>query len=294
MVRGTIYAALPHTGDDTMGRHTGESRFGDRMTQRKFFVFLLLALCSPLPAQQSQPGSAAPTDAQLKATTARGRMLAEYDVAAWHATDVVEALKPDRAAAVVYLARRTNGKWEVVFGRMSPQNDRFLIVYRASEGEVPEEFTAKKLDPPVEDRGFYFEAAKAIETASKDFGRPPRPYNRYVLPTEDGRLYVYFLPGQTNAGIYPLGGDVRYTITLDGGTIIEKRQMHSNIIEKKESPPSGQQLAGGYHTHGVNNAVEDSDVFHVLNRQPSIPEIVGTPDKHMYEIETDGTINRVK
>lgn len=256
-------------------------------------LLLYLCLCGALLAQDKK-GNGAPTDAQLKATTERGRMLAEYDVAAWHATDAVEALNPDHAAAAVYLAHRISGKWEVVFGRMSPKDDGFLIVYRATEGEDPEKFTAKKVDPPLEDRGFYFEAAKALETASKDFGQPPRPYNRYILPTEDGRLYVYFLPGQTNDGVYPLGGDVRYTVTLDGSTILDKRQMHKSIIEKKESPPAGQQIAGGYHTHALNNDVEDSDVFHVLNRQPSVPEIVGTPDKHVYEIETDGTINRMK
>jgi hypothetical protein len=44
----------------------------------------------------------------------------------------------------------------------------------------------------------------------------------------------------------------------------------------------------------LDNDVEDSDVFHVLTRSPLVPEIVGTPDKHVYEIETDGSIKRQK
>jgi hypothetical protein len=70
--------------------------------------------------------------------------------------------------------------------------------------------------------------------------------------------------------------------------------MHKTIIEKKNDLQPGQTLAGGYHTHVLNNDVEDSDVFHVLTRKPSIPEIVGTPDQHSYEIETTGTIKRIK
>lgn len=255
-------------------------------------LVLLASCCASL--AQNATRETAPTPAQLAATTARGRMLAEYDVAAWHATDAVEALKPDHAAAPLYLARKVGGKWEVVFGRLSLEKDKFLIVYRAAQGTTSEEFTVKKSDPPAEDRGFYFEASRAIETASRDFGRPGRPYNNYVLPTEDGQFYVYFLPGQTKEDVYPLGGDVRYTVTLDGSTIVNKRQMHTTIIENKAALQPGQELAGGYHTHMLDNDVEDSDVFHVLTRSPLVPEIVGTPDKHVYEIETDGSIKREK
>ena len=262
------------------------------MTER--ICAMVVVLACALPAQVSKPETKAPSPAELAATSARGKMLAEYDVAASHADDAVAALQPDPSIAPLYLARKMFGQWEVVYGRLTPNRDRFLIVYRATQGATPTEFTAKKLDPPAEDRGFYLGAAKAAEIANRDFGNPGRPYNTYVLPTEDGRLYVYLLPGQTREGVYPLGGDVRYTITLDGSTIADKRQMHKTIIEKKEPVPEGTKLAGGYHTHVLNNEIEESDVFHVLVRTPSIPEYVGTPDKHMYEIATDGTIKRVQ
>jgi hypothetical protein len=261
------------------------------MIRIPIILLFVLAVCLAI-AQNSKTPNLAPTPAQLKATTERGRMLAEYDVAGWHATDAVETLKPDHAAAPMYIARKVDGKWEVAFGRLS--GDKFVIVYRAAEGANPEEFKARKILPPEQDRGFYFQAAKALQTTSNDFGHWQRPYNRYVLPTGDGRLYVYFLPAQTAEGVYPLGGDVRYTVTLDGSTIVDRRQMHSTIVEKKNSPQPGQQLAGGYHTHALNNDVEDSDVFHVLTRLPPLPEIVGTPDQHLYEIATDGTITREK
>jgi len=257
-------------------------------------AWLVLLIAAPAVGQEEKTESKTPTHAELVATTARGRMLADYDVAAWHATDAVEALKPDHAAAPMYVARKVGERWDVVFGRLSPDRGSFLIVYRASEGAGESEFKGKKSDPPAEDHGFYLGAAKALETTAKDFGKQSRPYNTYVLPSENGQLYVYFLPGQTAEGVYPLGGDLRYTVTLDGSTIVEKRQMHKTIIEKKNDLQPGQKLAAGYHTHVVNNDVEDSDVFHVLTRKPSIPEIVGTPDQHKYEIETTGTIRRIK
>lgn len=263
------------------------------MIRRMMLPLVLLVSSCTLLAQDGKKETA-PSPAQLKATSARGRMLAEYDVAAWHATDAVEGLKPDHAAAPLCLARKVSGKWEVVFGRPSPERDKFLILYRASEGATPEDFSVKKLEPAADDRDFYFHAWKAVETTAKDLGALARPYNSYVLPNGNGQLYVYFLPGQTTEGAYPLGGDVRYTVTLDGGTIVSKRQMHKTIVEKKDTVQPGQTLAGGYHSHALSNDVEDSDVFHVLTRNPSVPEIVGTPDKHVYEIHTDGSITREK
>ena len=255
---------------------------------------LTLAVAGGVLGQEEKKENKTPTHAELVATTARGRMLADYDVAAWHATDAVEALKPDHATAPMYLAKENGDKWEVVFGKLSPDQSSFLVVYRATEGTSETDFKAKKLDPPGEDHGFYLGAAKALQTVGRDFGKQSRPYNTYILPTESGQLYVYFLPGQTAEGVWPLGGDVRYTVTLDGSAIVEKRQMHKTIIEKKNDLQPGQKLAAGYHTHALNNDVEDSDVFHVLTRKPSIPEIVGTPDQHTYEIETTGTIKRIK
>src|SRR4051812_42708433 len=56
---------------------------------------------------------------ELDAISTRGRMLAEYDQAAWHGTDAVMELRPDQSRMGGYLARRrADGLWEVVFGRL--------------------------------------------------------------------------------------------------------------------------------------------------------------------------------
>jgi hypothetical protein len=256
------------------------------MARRTALPLLLLASCSFLLAQKAEHENKVPTAEDLRAITARGKMLAEYDVAAWHATDVIQDLKPVEGSTRNYIAKKTDAGWVVVFGRISDAHDKFLILYQANQGTRPDFFTDKKYDPPLENTDFYFYAAKAFEAALKDLGAVNRPYNAYAIPSETGQLYVYLLPAQTENGVYPLGGDVRYTFTANGDSMVEKRQMHKSILDFAVKKGS----VSGYHTHVLSLTPEDSDVFHVLARKPSIPEYVGTFDKKIYIIQTDGTI----
>ena len=180
------------------------------------------------------------------------------------------------------------------FGHLNTTRDKFLIAYEATQGATPQDFTVKKFDPPQVDASFYAAAAKAIDTAMNDFRGQNRPCNVAVLPVPPNQFYLYVIPAQTKTDIYPLGGDVRYLITQDGNTIVDKRQLHKTIIEVSQSSiPKGATSVAGYHTHVLSDVLEDTDVFHVLTRQPSQPEYVGTPNKKSYEIETDGTIREV-
>jgi hypothetical protein len=222
--------------------------------------------------------------------TARGRALYEYDQAAWHATDAVQTMHPPDQSVGRYIARKGDAGWTVAFGRLNGQRDKFLIGYEATQGATLQEFKVKKIDPPDEDTNFYLAAAKAFDTALHDFQGEKRPYNVAVLPAPPHQLYVYVVPAQTKAEIYPLGGDVRYLMTEDGGTIVEKRQLHKSVLEiDPSSIPKNTTPAGGYHTHVLSDVPEDTDVFHLLARQPSRPEFIGTRNKKMYEISVDGT-----
>jgi hypothetical protein len=227
--------------------------------------------------------------------TARGRALYEYDQAAWHATDAVLAMHPPDQSVERYLALKSDKGWTVVFGHLSDQRDRFLIEYEATQGATLQEFAVKKLDPPKEDTTFYLAAAKAFDIARHDFQEDKRPYNVAILPAPSNQLFVYVMPAQTKVGIYPLGGDVRYLITADGGSIVEKRQLHKTVLEiPPSSIPEGTTPAARVHTHVLSDVPEDTDVFHVLTRQPSQPEVVCTPNKKLYKISVDGTIRESK
>lgn len=254
-------------------------------------ISLALALLLSASAAVAQKRSSPPSKAELAEITERGRALAEYDVAAWHATDAVLALKPDEGSVTRYVARKTGDRWVVVFGRLNEKRDKFLVVYEAAQGAGPREFSVKKHETPQEDAGFYLNAARAIDTVLADFKGERRPYNVAALPAAAGRFYVYVVPAQTEQGVFPLGGDARYLVSADGSKVVEKRQLHKSIIEFK-APPDVAGVADSFHIAVLDNVPEDTDVFHVLSRKPLVPEWVGT-EQYVYRIEADGTITYV-
>jgi hypothetical protein len=254
-----------------------------------FNLVLFLTCVSFAASNKSEPSPVLPD------VTARGRALYEYDQAAWHASDAVQAPHPPTESVARYIARKSDTGWTVAFGHLNERRDKFLVGYEAIQGATLQEFRVKKLDPPQEDTSFYLATAKAIDVALDDFQGEKRPYNVAVLPAPSNQLYVYVIPAQTKPGIYPLGSDVRYLITADGGTIAEKRQLHKNMIEfSPSSTPKGAIPAGGFHTHILSDVPEDTDVFYVLTRQPPLPEMIGTRNKKLYEISKDGTIRERK
>lgn len=244
----------------------------------------LLLLANPAIGQRTTP----PSKAELAQITERGRLLAQYDIAAWYASDAVVATKPTQGLVARYIAKKDGGTWTVMFGRLNTAADKFLIAYEATQGASPKEFKVTKHDPPKEDTGFFLSAAKAIETSLADFKGAARPYNLAVLPASSNQIYVYAVPAQTRDGAFPLGGDTRYLVSAEGSKILEKRQLHISIIEF--SPRASEDTQAGFHTAVLDEIPEDTDVFHVLTRRPSVPEYVGTK-QFVFRIEIDGTIN---
>jgi hypothetical protein len=246
---------------------------------------LLLALAVPRSFAQSVH---APTAQELVAITERGILLNEYDQAAWHASDAVQTANPKTVEGQHYIGKKENGKWTVVFGKLTADRKLFEIHYEAVQQTKPQEFSVSQEYAQRADAGFYLFAARAIELAQHDFQGVNRPYNMAVLPAPQDQLYVYFYPGQTKPRIYPLGGDVRYLVSSDGTKIVEKRQLHKSILES--SPlDKNKRVAAGFHTHVLSDLPEDTDVLHVLTQDPRVPEMVGTAH-FIYKVLTDGTI----
>lgn len=253
---------------------------------RRIAALALSAALSLAPAASAQKKDAPPTPAELAEIAARGRLLAAYDAAAWHSTDALAALAPPPGSVEGYVGRKTASGWTVVYGRLDAKREKYLIAYEAAEGAAPTEFKVKRHEPPAEDRGFYLFAARAVETALEAFsGDRQRPYNVAVLPAPADRFYVYVLPAQTREGVYPHGGDARFLVSADGLKLVEQRRMHRSVIDFEVSP----RMAAGFHTAIQDNVPEDSDVFYVLSRKPSVPEYVLT-EKFAYRVETDGSI----
>ncbi len=270
--------------------------FKQTCTQRpdrlRRFAATLLLLCT---ASIAEAQVERPTDSQLADITARGRALAAYDFAAWHGSDAIGPLKPIPGTVTRYIARETPKGWVVAFGRLTAARDTFLVAYEAvrtsTNGEF-EGFTGVSHAKPVVDTGYFVHAARAIDTATVEFGLVRRSYNIAALPTSSGNWYVYLFPAPTIAGVWPLGADARYLISADGRTILERRRLHNSVIEFSASrvqKPAGSTMQAGFHTAVVAEIPEDTDVYHVLSRTPKVPEYVAT-DHFIYRIDTDGKI----
>jgi len=243
------------------------------------------------PAQRVQP----PSKEELAAITARGRELAEYDAAAWRASDAVQALKPREGSIQQYIAKKTDRGWVVSFGRQDPKEGRFLAHYEATQKPgKPEEFEVKERNPLQGGDAFLQAASRSIDATLKDFVKnfqgEPRPYNVAVLPAEMGRLWVYLMPAQTKVGVWPLGGDFRYLISADGGEIVAKRQLHKTILENEPLKDKDKAQVVGMHSHVLDDSPEDTDVFHVLVRNPAVPELVVT-NQFVFQVDPDGSIS---
>ena len=230
-----------------------------------------------------------PSATEQAAITERGRLLAEYDTAAWQATDAVMAAHPKADASGRYVARKTEAGWVVDFGRLNSTGDKFLVGYEAVQVGSSAKFEVRSFDPMMEDTGWNLSAAKGIKTATRDFGGTDRRYNVAVLPAGRMEMYVYLYPAQVKVGIYPLGADVRYRLSPDGSKVIEKRQMHKTILERAPPTDPSESIAGGYHTHVLSDLPEDTDVMLVLTRQPRVPETVGA-GAYVFTVAVDGTI----
>jgi len=213
-------------------------------------------------------------------------MLAAYDRAAWHATDAFMALRPDLTTANTMVARLLpDGRWGVLFGRLTAAADTFYLVYEAVPTERPDSFVMSTHVPPTPLTGAERLVATALHTALLDFGTPQRPYNSYVLPRADSAFWVYFLPAQTDGATFPHGADIRYMIAPDGRRILDKHPMHKALLNLA-IPDSA---VSGLHTVLVDDVPQDSDVFLVLVRRPRRPELIATAH-YNYEIAIDGSI----
>ncbi|MEP6621190.1 MAG: hypothetical protein ABJE47_17830 [bacterium] len=234
-----------------------------------------------------------PTRDSLNAITIRGRLLSNYDFASSAASDSVMARKPAAELVRGWVARMRGDRWDVAFGRLNATSDTFFVAFEAHQRkENPDQFDVVTNTPARPDTGYYARASHAIAVAQADFGPQQRPYNPAILERPSGQFWVYLMPAQLRSNVFPLGADVRYLVDRDGKTVLAKRRLHQSLIESIPRRDDKAQLVAGTHTAVLDDIPEDTDVFHVLVRQPQVPEFVVT-DAFVYHIGLDGVIRVV-
>jgi hypothetical protein len=220
--------------------------------------------------------------------------LAQYLGATVHASDTVTALHATPSETNIYFARREGAEWWVVFGRLTAAKDTFLLAHEARQlGSLSDSFSVETFRPARPETGSYLRAARAIDVARRSFissAHPTRPYNVAVLLSDTNEWLVYVFPAQTRPDVWPLGGDVRYRVSSDGNTVLDARRMHNTIIEYgRPTLKDGDATKFGMHTAVLGDLPEDTDVLHVMMREPSVPEVIVT-DAFVFQVNPSGAI----
>jgi hypothetical protein len=240
----------------------------------------------PVPAAEAVH----PSPDSLAAISRRGRALAVVDSIAWLGADAMTSLSLPRDSIRRLVVRSTARGWEVASGVLSDDGSIYLISEIATPG-IQAAWASTLFDPPQPDTAYFARAARAIETSITMFRRPAaRPYIATAVPADDGPWWlVYLYPAPVVTGSWPRGGDIRFRVSADGRVITESRRLHETVTEynvrtarpasaliDRESPVSG-------------DTPEDTDVFHVIQRRPAIPELM-LAGKYRYRIDLDGSI----
>jgi hypothetical protein len=116
---------------------------------------VLLAALGALAAPSARAqGHSVPSDTLLAGVTARGRALADYDHAAWHATDAILAGRSATELAAVantmLAVQNPGGAWTVLWGRLSAAMDSFYVVFDARAIADPDSFVVRtNPDEPI-------------------------------------------------------------------------------------------------------------------------------------------------
>ena len=238
-----------------------------------------------------EPVLPAPSGDSLTAITRRGIALAEHDRIANLASDALLASYAADTGVRQFISRRTERGWEVAIGVLAPDHRSFLMTELSTPGIQRNKWAASSYDPPRPDSGYYARAARAIATSLPMF-RPVarRAYIATAVPAIDGQWWVYLYPAPTDDGAWPRGGDMRFHVSADGRIVTEARRLHETITEySAQTARSSSEPAVDKQPLVTGDAPEDTDVFHVLQRRPAMPELM-TAGRFRYRIDVDGRI----
>jgi hypothetical protein len=188
------------------------------------------------------------------------------------------------------ISRKTTNGWEVALGELTESGNEFRVSTIATPG-MQTTWASRVFDPPLADTGYFARAARAIETALVMFHPAARrPYTATAIPAEDGPWWwVYVYPSPLQEGVWPRGGDMRFRVSADGRVITESRRLHDEITEYSVRSARMTAVTADGLSILKGNVPEDTDVFHILQRRPALPELL-TAGKHRYRIDVDGRI----
>jgi len=244
----------------------------------------------PKPVAAARPSSPPSADS-LSSITRRGRTLAIRDSIASLAAAAMTSPVVPADSIVRLIVRRSERGWEVVSGRLSNGDKIFLVTEVSTPGIEPKRWASTTFDPPAVDTGYFANAARAIESSILMFHRSSsHTYVAMAIPAEEPPWWlVYIYPAASGDGVWPIGGDMRFRVSADGRVITESRRLHESVRQysvrtarSASRPWEGQPFVSG-------DTPEDTDVFHILQRRPALPELLRA-GRFRYRVDVDGSI----
>ena len=237
---------------------------------------LALALAAGGAHAQTSPAPAPIRDFDLATIERLGRAIWRQDAAAARATDALLKQVPDPAKAKIvgWVVDEDGDGARVRFVR-----DLGSGPEAAYDVEVPAR-GAPRVTTPADRALSAGELARlrARAAAGSSVTRVCRPrYNTAVLKDVDGDGWlVWLLAPSPAAGVIPVGGHYRVTVSEDGRTV-ERRDALSNTclaVDPRQGVPKGAQPVGVVASHLVSATPIETHVF--LNHLYRLPVYVST------------------
>lgn len=247
---------------------------------------------APVASQAVPPPPAAIRQFDLRTTERLGRAILRHDVAAARATDALLKTRPDPgkegvvgwvvvekgAADQVRFLRDTGSGPEAAYDVEVPARGEPKVSTPASRALAPEERTAF--------------AARQAAVAAVPWACRPR-YNAVVLKDPEGEGWlVWLLAPSPAAGVVPVGGHFRFSVTSDGKTVTRRDALSNSClaIDPRQGLPKGAQPVAMVASHVVSPTPIETHVFlQLLHRLPMFVNAGGAT----WRI-ADGRITRAK
>ncbi|MDP8916819.1 MAG: hypothetical protein M3M95_06415 [Pseudomonadota bacterium] len=257
-----------------------------------FAVAAWLAAATPVLAQEPVQAPAAIRQFDLRTIERLGRGIHRQDVAAARATDALLKVAPDPAkeGIVGWLVAEMGDSDRVRFLRNTEAGPEVAYDVDVPPRGAPLVSSPSSRALSAEERA----AFAAQQTAARNVPRVCRPrYNAAVLkdPAGDGWL-VWLLAPSPAAGLVPVGGHFRFSITADGKTVKRRDALSTSclVLSPGQGVPKGAKPVGMVVSHVVSPTPVETHVFlQLLHR---VPMYVAAGDAN-WKIE-QGRIGRMK
>ena len=242
------------------------------------------------PEGPAAASSARSIEQRIADAASRGRLIHEFDRAAWVSSDALMAAVPkDQLSGVGgYVVEASEAQsLRVTYYRGSAAAAQAFFVADVRGGKVVrKELLATPIslspDQAVLARAREVAGVRARERSYKPC--TPAPFNTVVVPSrQGGPVAVYLLSAQKDAGTYPMGGNYRVIVAPDGQVLTSRPYSVSCVNLTVPKLPDGAKPVGLIVTHLLDPVPTEIHVFASYNLR--MPVFVGTPDKRVWEVQ---------